>query len=113
MALSWRAGSPVSSASIDTIADGIGVRVPVAEAVADMHGLVDEVLEVDDAALIAAMRLAHQHAGLVVEPAGAAGLAGALVARERFAGQTVATVLAGGNLTPQQISHWLLQGNAP
>jgi peptide deformylase len=112
MALSWRTRSPVATTHIDTIADGIGVRVPVAEAVADMPGLVDEVLEVDDAALIAAMRLAHQHAGLVVEPAGVAGLAGVLVARERFTDQTVATVLAGGNLTPEQISHWL-QGNTP
>ena len=83
MARSWRAGrgaTPVSSDRVDTIADGIAVRVPIAEAVADMHGRVDDVVEVDDADLVAAMRLIHRHVGVVVEPAGAAGIAAILAA---------------------------------
>ncbi|MEO8672923.1 MAG: pyridoxal-phosphate dependent enzyme [Tahibacter sp.] len=112
MALSWRRGpdAPVAASTrIDTIADGIAVRIPIAEAIADMHGLVDDVVEVDDTTLIEAMRLAHQHAGIVVEPAGAAGLAAMLDARATLAGQTVATVLCGGNLTNEQIQQWLLR----
>ena len=50
--------------------------------------------------------------GLVVEPAGAAGVAALLAHRERFAGSLVATPLCGGNLTEQQVRvrRWLLEG---
>jgi threonine dehydratase len=107
MERSWRAGQVVELAQMRTIADGIGVRVPVPEAVADMRGIVDGVLLVEDAAMIEAMRLAHRHVGVVLEPSGAVGLAATLVFRDRFAGQTVATVLCGGNLTPEQMKTWL------
>jgi threonine dehydratase len=107
MERSWRAGRVVELDRIETIADGIGVRVPIPEAVADMRGLVDDVLLIEDAAMLEAMRLAHRHAGVVLEPAGAAGLAGAFSFRERFAGQTVGSVLCGGNLTPEQMATWL------
>ena len=53
---SWRAGRVMSHAQITTIADGIGVRAPIAEAVADMAGITDDGLLVSDAAMIAAMR---------------------------------------------------------
>jgi peptide deformylase len=110
MALSWRAGrgaSPISSERVDTIADGIAVRVPIAQAVADMHGCVDDVVEVDDAHLIDAMRLIHRHVGVVLEPAGAAGIAAILAAPQNFDGRRVASVLCGGNVTPQQIPTFL------
>lgn len=38
---------------------------------------------------------------------GAAGLAAAMTFRDQFAGQTVAVVLCGGNLTPEQMGEWL------
>jgi threonine dehydratase len=82
------------------MADGIAVRVPVPEALADLDGLVDEIMLVPDADIIAAMRLAFAHAGLVLEPSGAVGLAGVLALRERLAGQSVVTVLCGSNLAP-------------
>ena len=47
------------------------------------------------------------HAGLVLEPSGAAGLAALLSHAGRFRGRTVATVLCGGNLTPEQMELWL------
>ena len=98
MAESLRTGRVVETARADTIADGIAVRVPVPEALDDLAGLVDEVLRVDDGRIVEAMRLAHAHTGLVLEPSGAVGLAALLAHRERFAGSTVATVLCGGNL---------------
>jgi threonine dehydratase len=104
---SWRTGQIVEHERIDTISDGIGVRVPVPEAVADMRGTVDDVLLVGDDTTIAAMKLLHQHAGIVVEPSGAVGVAALLEHRERFAGKLVATIICGGNLTPQQIEQWL------
>jgi len=107
MALSLREGKAHPTESVDTIADGIAVRVPVPEALTDLADVVDEVLLVEDEALIQAMRLIFRHHGLVVEPAGAAGLAAAIAFRERFQGASVATPLCGGNLTSEQIKLWL------
>jgi threonine dehydratase len=59
--------------------------------------------------MVRAMRLLFWKMGLVVEPAGAAGVAVLLAHRERFAGALVATPLCGGNLTGQQIRRWPLE----
>jgi threonine dehydratase/peptide deformylase len=106
------AGGPGTQIAVhgrtDTIADGIAVRAPVDAAVADMVGLVDDVLLVDDDALIEAMRLVHAHAGLVVEPSGVAGLAALLADPGAFERATVATVLTGSNVTREQMQAWRL-----
>ena len=102
-----RGASPVTHQRTDTIADGIAVRVPIPEAVEDMFGLVDEVLLVDDREIIEAMRLVHRQVGLVVEPAGAAGLAALLGGATAFRAQRVATILCGGNVTAEQLRAWL------
>jgi threonine dehydratase len=104
---SWRQKSVVRFDSISTIADGIGVRIPIPECVQDMDGIVDDGILVKDASLIEAMRLAHEHLGIVLEPSGAAGLAAILENRDRFRDQSVAIVLCGGNLTPEQMKLWL------
>ncbi|HVQ29105.1 MAG TPA: pyridoxal-phosphate dependent enzyme [Vicinamibacteria bacterium] len=100
MERSWRKGpgAPVvETERTDTIADGVAVRIPIAEAVADMHGLVDDVMLVPDDATREAMRLVETHAGVVLEPAGALGVAAVLAAPGRFAGRSLATILCGGN----------------
>jgi threonine dehydratase/peptide deformylase len=102
MARSWRERRIVETGHADTLADGIAVRVPIAEAVQDMHGIADDVLLIGDEHLREAMRLAYQHAGLLLEPAGAAGLAALVAHRAPFAGQHVAVALCGSNLTPSQ-----------
>jgi threonine dehydratase len=107
MALSLQKGRVESTASTSTIADGIGVRVPVPEALADLASVVDEVLLVEDQALVEAMQLVFRDHGLVIEPAGVAGLAAAMVFRERFRGACVVTPLCGGNLTAEQAGEWL------
>ena len=104
---SWRQKRLVPFDTISTIADGIGVRIPIPECVRDMEGIIDEGIVVQDASLIEAMRLAHEHLGVVLEPSGAAGLAAILENRGGFAKQTVAVVLCGGNLTPEQMKLWL------
>jgi threonine dehydratase len=106
MAASWHEGRVVERAAVHTIADGIAVRVPVPEAVADMRGTVDEVLLVSEDAIERAMRLTFQHAGLVVEPAGVVGIA-ALLEHAGLRGGRAATVLCGSNLTAEQIARWL------
>jgi threonine dehydratase len=104
---SWRQKKVVRFDSISTIADGIGVRIPIPECVRDMEGIIDDGILVQDASLIEAMRLAHEHLGIVLEPSGAAGLAAILENRDQFAGQNIAVVLCGGNLTPEQMKLWL------
>src|ERR687894_2926068 len=73
MALSLRDGVTRTTEKADTIADGIAVRLPVEEALSDLAGVVDDVLLVDDEAMVEAMRLLFWKMGLVVEPAGAPG----------------------------------------
>ena len=106
MERSWRSGSVQTTDRVETIADGIAIRVPVPEALETMRHTVDEIWLVEDETMMAAMRLAHTLFGLVVEPAGVAGLAAAMTYRERFAGQLVATPLCGGNVTEAQFKQW-------
>lgn len=108
MRQSFERGMPVETPAMSTIADGIGVRIPVPEAVADMEGIVDEMKTVTDEQIIAAMRLLFSTTGLLVEPAGAAGLAAVLACRSHFEGGNVAVVLCGGNVTEKQIQEWIV-----
>jgi threonine dehydratase len=107
MLLSWRDGRPISTQNVETIADGIGVREPVPYALSCMRESVDDVWAVSEASIRAAMRFCHEHYGLVVEPAGGAGVAAALEHRGKLAGQSVATILCGGNLTAEQMRLYL------
>jgi threonine dehydratase len=107
LALSWRARKLVSTPAADTIADGISVREPVPEALADLLPVVDDVVLVQDDSMLAAMRLLLMETGLVVEPSGAAGLAALLEHPGRWRGARVATPVCGGNLTREQIARWL------
>ncbi|MFL6144025.1 MAG: threonine/serine dehydratase [Labedaea sp.] len=93
---SWRAGAPVPSERADTIAEGIQISDPIAASVTRMHRLVDDVVLVHDAALLAAVRLAASTLGLLLEPAGAAGIAA--IAEHDLPGELIATVLTGSNL---------------
>jgi threonine dehydratase len=104
---SWQQKRVVTFDTISTIADGIGVRIPIPECVQDMEGVIEDGILVQDASLIEAMRHAHEHLGIVLEPSGAAGLAAILENRERFVDQSIAVVLCGGNLTPEQMKLWL------
>lgn len=99
MEKSWRNKTIISPDTADTIADGIAVRAPIPEAVDDMQGLVDDMLLITDAHIVEAMRLAYQHAGLLLEPAGAVGVAAIVAHRALFADKKVATVLCGSNVT--------------
>jgi threonine dehydratase len=107
MAESWRLGRAVTTDAIATIADGIGVRVPVPEALGDLCGLIDDIVLVEDSTIIQAMKLIHEHVGVVTEPAGAVGVAALLTNQARFKGQQIATVLCGSNLTIAQMAEWL------
>lgn len=107
MADSLERGTLVTTASVDTIADGVAVREPVPEALSDLEGLVDEVVRVDDDATVAAMQSLHRHLGIVIEPAGALGVAALLADRYRWRSERVTTIACGGNVTDEQRRRWL------
>jgi threonine dehydratase len=104
---SWRAGRIVTHDRIHTIADGIGVRIPVPEALEDMRDLVDDAILVSDETIVKAIRLLHCHAGVVAEPSGAVGVAAILEQPEMFSDLLVGTIVCGGNLTMEQMQAWL------
>jgi threonine dehydratase len=107
MERSWRAAQVQELESANTIADGISVRSPFPEALFDLLGVVDDILLVDDDAMVTAMRLAYREIGVVLEPAGAAALAALLTSRQRFRGQLIGAILTGGNITTEQMGRWL------
>ena len=106
MERSWRTGE-LCDLPAQTIADGIAVTSPFAEALSDITGVIDDILTVEDAALIAAIRSAHRELGIVLEPAGAAGLAAVQSHAGLFRDRLIATVLSGGNATADQLGKWL------
>jgi threonine dehydratase len=106
MAISWRERKPVEAPS-SSVADGIAVRTPVPEAVEIMTRTVDDVMLVSDAAMLEWLRFAFADAGLVIEPAAAAGLAAIAESTSALRGKRVAAILTGGNLTDQQMKDWL------
>lgn len=108
MEQSWRTHQLVQTNNVRTIADGIAVRVPIPEALKDLAAVVDEMWLIEDDDLLPAMRSAHQHLGVVLEPAGAVGLAAIMKRRDEWAGQQVGTILCGGNLTEEQRRRWLI-----
>lgn len=102
---SWRTGKMIVHETMNTIADGIGVRVPIDEALTDLRDLIDEAILVKEESMIEAMRLLHRHAGIVAEPSGAVGIAAIL--ENNFRENLVGTIICGGNLTVEQMHKWL------
>jgi threonine dehydratase len=99
MKLSLEAGRAVQTGRTNTIADGIAVRVPIPGTVALLRHCCDDILAVEEAAIVQALRLAHRDLGLLLEPAGAAGIAAISADPGRFRGRRIATLLSGGNLS--------------
>ena len=97
-----------------TVADGIAVPRAGAVTAPLVAALVDELVLVDDDAVEEAINLLLEIEKVVVEGAGAAGLAALLdpsgPARRLVAGRTVGVVLTGGNIDPRLLSSVVLRG---
>src|SRR4051794_15033397 len=108
LALSWRTGAVVNTDTIDTIADGVAGRCPIPEVLDDLLVVLDDVVLVSEQRIKDGMRLLYQHAGLVVEPSAALGVAAVLEDRERFAGRRVAAIICGSNVMIRDFAQWAL-----
>ena len=109
MALSWRQRAVVETDRIETIADGVAGRCPIPEVLADLLVVLDDVMLVGEDSIKVAMRMLYEHAGLVVEPSAALGVAAVLEEPERFAGRRVTTILCGSNVDPADFARWVLE----
>ena len=92
-------GVPVALESMSTIADGIAANSPGENTLAHVSAFVDEVVSVEDESIAEALVFAAERMKLVLEPAGAAGLAAVLQGVGSPRTPTV-VVLSGGNIDP-------------
>ena len=96
--LSAEAGRLIETNSARTIADGMAVRVPVAEALEVYSAGTERIVAVSDEEVAEAMRLYFRLTHNVAEGAGAAPLAALLQERDRMEGKSVGLILSGGNV---------------
>jgi threonine dehydratase len=95
MALSFAAGRPVSDPGTGTIAGTLAITDPVPESLTRILALVDDVVLVGDDDMRSAMTLIAESLGVLVEPAGAAGVAALARHPEKVSGERVAILLTG------------------
>jgi threonine dehydratase len=107
MTLSWRERTVVTTDSVDTIADGVAGRYPIADVLGDLLQVIDDAVLVREASIVAGMRLLLEYAGLVVEPSAALGVAAILEDPDRFAGRHVVTIICGGNVDLDAYHGWV------
>jgi threonine dehydratase len=96
-ALSLEQGKPVETASADTFADGMAVRVPVPAALEIIRAGAERVVRVSDDEIKAALRHYFSDTHNLVEGAGAAPLA-ALLKEKPEADKRYAVIASGGNI---------------
>lgn len=97
-ALSFAAGRVIATNSADTMADGMAVRGPDAEALDIILKGVDRIVAVSDAEIGIAMRAYYEDTHQLTEGAGAASLAALLQEKASMAGKRIGLILSGGNI---------------
>jgi threonine dehydratase len=98
--------------AIGTIADGIAVKCPGALTFSIIQNLVDDVVLVEDEAIIHAVLLLMERCKMVVEGAGATGLAALLSGAVSLVGKKVLIPLTGGNIDMNLVGRFIEHGLA-
>lgn len=110
MFLSRHAGQVQASQTVRTIADGIAVKRPGELTFAMIDQLVDDIVTVDEHEISRAILLFLERSKLLVEGAGAVGLAALLAQKISPGNQTCAVVVSGGNIDVTLLSHIIEKG---
>ena len=105
-----RGEDPGSPAAAATLAEGIAVKEPGRLTRRIVEELVSDILLVDDVMIEGAVEVLLERQKLVVEGAGAAGLAAVLAAPDRFRGRRVGIVICGGNIDARLLASILMRG---
>jgi threonine dehydratase len=102
--------APGEPAAAATLAEGIAVKEPGQLTRQIVAALVADILLVDEAMLEDAVETLLERQRLVVEGAGAAGLAAVLARPTRFTGRRIAIVVSGGNIDARLLASILMRG---
>jgi threonine dehydratase len=105
-----RGEDPGPPAAAATLAEGIAVKEPGGLTRRIVKALVSDILLVDDVTIERAIEVLLERQKLVVEGAGAAGLAAMLNAPERFRDRRVGLVICGGNIDARLLASILMRG---
>jgi threonine dehydratase len=104
MSASLAAGRAVTLERASSIADGLLTLRPGDVTFAHVRAFVDDVVTVDDAEMIAAVRWLFHDARIVAEPSGAAAVAAAL----RAGADGAVAVVSGGNVDPAAYAGYIV-----
>jgi threonine dehydratase len=107
MTRSWHERRVITTDSTDTIADGVAGRHPIPAVLDDLLNVVDDAVLVQEASIVAGVRMLLERAGLVVEPSAALGVAAILEDPHRFADRHVVSIICGSNVDPDAYHHWV------
>ena len=107
-ALSFAAGTIVTTESSNTLADGMTTRVPDADALAIIRKGASRMVQVTDAEVAAAIRAYWTDTHNLAEGAGAAALAAALQDKPKLRGRRVGLILSGGNIDLDLFERWVM-----
>jgi threonine dehydratase len=110
---SLTAGRTVQMPVRPTIADGQQVPSPGELTFAVTRALVEDVVGVEDAQMLAAMRWLFERQKLVVEPSGASALAAVLSGLVDVHGLRVGVILSGGNIAIDRFLHLMTSDPDP
>ena len=113
MTRSWRQRRVVTTGPTHTIADGVAGRRPIPAVLDDLLLVADDAVLVQEASIIAGLRMLLDQAGLVVEPSAALGIAAILEDRDRCAGRHVATIVCGSNVDLDAYHRWVGAASVP
>lgn len=107
---SFEAKKQLNSKSVNTIADGIAVRDVTPKMLDYVLDLVDEVIEVDDTEIAAAILFLLEQHKLVVEGAGATGVAAVMHNKIDMKGKKIVLPLSGGNIDVTMLAQIIQKG---
>ena len=115
-ALSFAAGAPVSTETVDTFIDGVATRVPDPVAIDLIVRGASRIVQISDDQCAEAVRLLLRCTHHLVEPSGAAALAGFIADRAAQPAdgraKRVAVIVSGGNIDAHILSE-ILAGRTP
>jgi threonine dehydratase len=111
-ALSFAAGTVVTTETSNTLADGMATRIPDPEALAIIRKGASRIVQVSDDEIGAAIRIYWTDTHNLAEGAGAAPLAAALQEKARNRGKRVGLILSGGNIDFELFRRWVGAGVA-
>jgi threonine dehydratase len=107
-ALSFAAGTVVTTETCHTLADGMATRVPDADALAIIRKGASRIVQVTDDEIRAAITALWTDTHNLAEGAGAAALAAALQDKLKIRGKRVGLVLSGGNIDFDLFNRWVV-----